>query len=381
MAAHELREQGPRRVSGRAPVGTPTAFEGGAGIGQSALTDAFAFCASSTGIEEKRFTIAGQAVSFRFASDSLNNAVGKSLSNAVGKAFAHLERASDDEPALQIDLWESTAEAGRPPLPATEAGGQAPGAMYHYRDEGVEAVYQPGLGVMCALELGARRAWYWTADAGQLPYWERATPLRQILHWWLGSSGRQQVHGGAVGNDDGGVLVVGNPGSGKSTTTLACLGSDLLFAGDDYVAVEVEPSPWIHSLYSSGKVEPDHVRRLPQVRAALGEAAVDQDKAVVYVHEHYPEATAAGFPLRAILLPRVTTRERPKIFEASAAAALRALAPSTIVQLHTAGRDALMTMSLLVRRVPSYVFELGRDIEAIPDTIAEFLRDLPRGDR
>jgi hypothetical protein len=374
MAVHELREQGRGRVNERAPVAATTVSESGSGIGQSALADAFAFAASSAGMEERRFTIAGDAVAFRFA--------GNALRNAVGKAFSHLERSPDAEkPTLQIDLWESDAEEGRPPLPATESG-QAPGAMYHYRDEGVEAIYQPGLGVMCALDLGARRAWYWTPDSRRLPYWERATPLRQILHWWLASSGRQQVHGGAVGTmEHGGVLVVGNPGSGKSTTTLACLGSELLFAGDDYVAVELEPTPWVHSLYNSGKVAPDHVRRLPQIRAALGDTVPDQDKAVAYVHEHYPEATVAGFPLRAILLPRVTDRERPAIFEAAAAAALKALAPSTIVQLHTAGRDALMTMSLLVREVPSYVFELGRDIEAIPDTIAEFLRDLPRGDR
>ena len=36
----------------------------------------------------------------------------------------------------------------------------------------------------------------------------------------------QYVHAGAVGNKNGGILLVGKGGSGKSSTALACLKSD-----------------------------------------------------------------------------------------------------------------------------------------------------------
>ena len=67
----------------------------------------------------------------------------------------------------------------------------------------------------------------------------------------------------AVGQAAGGVLLVGAGGSGKSTCALSCLTSDLLYAGDDYVAVELRPEPRVLSLFCSGKLEPDHAALLP----------------------------------------------------------------------------------------------------------------------
>src|SRR5205823_136180 len=82
------------------------------------------------------------------------------------------------------------------------------------------------------------------------------TPLRHILHLWLASRGVQFVHAGAVGRPSGGCLIVGKSGSGKSTSTLATLGSELLYAGDDYVGVSVTTGgAHVHSIYGCGKLE------------------------------------------------------------------------------------------------------------------------------
>ena len=90
------------------------------------------------------------------------------------------------------------------------------------------------------------------------PEWNCSTPLRHILHLALATRGVQFVHAGAVGRPDGGVIIVGRSGSGKSTSTLSTLGSDLLYAGDDYVGVSLNPDgggPYVHSLYGCGKLE------------------------------------------------------------------------------------------------------------------------------
>ena len=91
---------------------------------------------------------------------------------------------------------------------------------------------------------------------------------------------------------------------------------------------------------------------------------------MVFVHQHAPEKTVPGFPLRALLLPRVTGRPATTLNPASKSAALLALAPSTIIQLHTAGRDALERMTALVRQVPCYNLELGTDIAGIAPVLA-----------
>ena len=318
--------------------------------------------------------MAGTSVSLRFASAALRE--------RLLPAFAHLAGASDGAaaPGLIVNLWDS-ASTGAPPPPRPEVpANHAPGALYHVHEPPVRAAYQPGLETLSILDSDARVAWHWVADAFDQPYWDQACPIRQILFWWLRSRGYLQVHGGAVGTPQAGVLVVGKAGSGKSTVALSSLGSDLLYAGDDYVAVTAEPAPRVQSLYSSGKLEPDHAYELlPHLLPLLANAdRLESEKAVLYVDRHFPQQTTGGFPLSAVLVPRVRAdRRESAIVETSRAAAFAALAPSTIFQLHTADREVFAAMSKLVERVPCYGLELGSDVSAIPGVLRDFLSRVP----
>jgi hypothetical protein len=53
--------------------------------------------------------------------------------------------------------------------------------------------------------------------------------------------------------------------------------------------------------------------------------------------------------------------------------ALRALAPSTILQHSDESAGGLAVMSGLVRSVPAFVLDLGDDIGRVPAAIAELL--------
>jgi len=230
--------------------------------------------------------------------------------------------------------------------------------------------------------------WYWTEDALTLPEWECATPLRHILHWWLARHGVQQLHAAAVGTESGGVLVVGRSGSGKSTVALASLAAGLLYAGDDYVAASVGSDPVVHSLYSSGKIEPHHVERFPHLLSAQRiepeadpvTAPFDRHKTVVYLHESHPTTNTEGFRIRAILIPRIVGHGETLLTPVPRARALAALAPSTIVQLHTAGQDALGSMRELVGRVPAFELALGANVDDAPSVIRDLLELLTRTD-
>jgi hypothetical protein len=187
------------------------------------------------------------------------------------------------------------------------------------------------------------------------------------------------VHGGGVGTPDGGVLLVGKGGSGKSTCSLVSLMSELRYAGDDYTMVSLEPRPWLHSLFSSGKVHPANLWRVPHLEPAVSNADhLATEKAVVFVDQDFPDRPIDGFPLRAIVLPTITGGPHTRVLPTSRAAALAALAPSTVFQLHTAGSEALQYMAQLVRRVPAYVLELGTDVSEIPGVILALLDQLRR---
>jgi hypothetical protein len=350
------------------------------------VEESFAAATTASGtVQSRDFVIAGYRVRVRAATSG--------LLARLSRALAHLEAAVSAEPQLTINLWDSgTGETPAPPTPAVE-GEQAPGAFFYYSDDRLRAGYQLGTSgdarvlssypeaptpALSVLDMERNAAWYWVEDAARIPYWEEATPVRYILDWWLRDRGVHQLHAGAVGTPEGGVLLVGKSGSGKSTSTLATLSSDLRYAGDDYVAVSQGDVPEVHSLYSSGKLMSDHVQRLPFLLPTLDNASrLDEEKAVVFINERWPSNISTGFPLRAILAPRVVPgAERAQVREVSPAMGLAALAPSTVFQMHTRGQDSLARMRRLVECVPSFTLELGSDMASIPRAIADLLERL-----
>jgi hypothetical protein len=320
------------------------------------------------GVVAEDYVVGGSRVSLRFASEALRE--------RLAPAFAHLAAPLSGAPELTVHLWDSASAGMEPPPRPPAASGEAAGALYHFQEPPLRGAYQAAFEALSVLDADAGVAWYWLADARGLPSWEQACPIRQLLFWWLAPRGYLQVHGAAVGKPEGGVLIVGPAGSGKSTTALACLGSDLLYAGDDYVAVRLEPSPQVASLYSSGKLDPAHLHeRLPHLLPVLANAdELETEKAILYAERHFPEQTTAGFPLAALLVPAVRRDGgEPRVVPASRAAAFAALGPSTMFQLHTAGAGELATLSSLVASVPCYTLEVGSDLSAVSETISRLL--------
>ena len=96
------------------------------------------------------------------------------------------------------------------------------------------------------------------------------------------------------------------------------------------------------------------------------------------LHDSFGEKVAIGFPLRAILIPRITGRSETTIEPASPAAALKALAPSTLLQLPGEGRETMARLSALARRVPAYTLNAGTGMGGIAESVEALLTQLCR---
>ena len=234
----------------------------------------------------------------------------------------------------------------------------------------IRAQVDTGNEMLTLWDCARRRGITWTTDARCLPYWLRAAPLRSILHWGLASEGRHLLHAAAVGDERAGALLVGPSGSGKSTTALACLDDDLGYVADDYVLAETASSPRAFGLYGTAKLGASSSSLLPALVAEGHHAG--EEKLVVDVAGARPELMRRCASISAILLPRVTPG-RLTLRPVGAAQALRALAPSTILQHADESAGGMAVISALVRRVPAYVLDLGSDITAVAPAISALL--------
>lgn len=239
----------------------------------------------------------------------------------------------------------------------------------------VPATYDNGSHVLSLLDTKQDTAIYWVNDATKLPYYEQGAPLRTIFNWWLSKHNYQCAHAGAVGTDEGGVLLTGKSGSGKSTTALACLDSELLYLSDDYCLFTNEPKPYVYSLYNTAKLNGlRDLQRQPRFLPMIhNPEQAGQAKLMLFLAHHMPHKLRAGLPLKAVLLPCVTGESKTKLKRVSAGMALKALAPTSMFQLPGAAQQSLQTMGELVRQLPCYQLELGTDIKATPAIILELL--------
>jgi hypothetical protein len=83
-----------------------------------------------------------------------------------------------------------------------------------------------------------------------------------------------------------------------------------------------------------------------------------------------------GFPLRAIVAPRVQGAE-PQVQRKGPAQVLTALAPSTLLQLVPARQEALSAMAGLLGEIPAFGLDVGGPTELIPPAIERLLNELP----
>jgi hypothetical protein len=198
-----------------------------------------------------------------------------------------------------------------------------------------------------------------------------------ILNCWMSGQGRRLVHAAAVGVPEGGVLLVGKGGSGKSSTAVGALLSDLQYAGDDYCLIAADDPPHIHSLYSSAKVNGPDAARYPALRTALSNPdMLASEKALYFLYPQFAHKIVTGFPMRAVLMPKVTGMTETRLVKSSPAVALAALAPSTIFQLSGSGANDFRMIASLVKQSPSYLLELGTDRSQIAPAISRLLIQL-----
>jgi len=300
---------------------------------------------------------------------------GNGLIDALTPALGHLRIQDPDSVDLTLLIWDSQS-TGIPMVqaPCERESFTDRGDIWGFHSKRIKTAFHWIEFSVNVMDLDSGKGVYWVQNAQSLPFWVYASPLRTLLHWWMEKNNRQLLHAAAVGTKHGAVLITGKGGSGKSTTSLVCLKSGFYYLADDYLIVQLEPEPKVHSLYCSAKLEPEQLVNLREFeRFVDNPEKLDQEKAVMFLYPHLKKQIVPSMELKALFMPEIINQKETAIQPIDYWKIQRAMSFTTMSQLPGVGYHTHEFINKASKLIPSFSLELGSQINEIPHTIADFL--------
>lgn len=277
------------------------------------------------------------------------------------------------QPPSDFHLWafDGAGSGMSPPQPPwPETAYRARDEVAGWTDPPLLAAFDTAHATVSAIDLNAGAGVQWQRDAAKMAPWEGGAPLRQLVRWALSRSGAHLIHAAAVGDEAGGVLLIGRGGSGKSTSALAALAAGMRFVADDYTVVRVGAQITAHPAFGIAKATPASLALIAGLDDRADGARADwQGKLRLPVGDIVDPA----LPLRAIVWPEVSARTGAPT-RVEPADVMREAAISTLFQLAGGADLTLEVLSTLIERLPVFRLEVGPDIERVPERLAEAIR-------
>jgi hypothetical protein len=289
--------------------------------------------------------------------------------NWMGRAFFAGPPPSQSSPSHELRVWDGNDAENRPPRARWDPADALPlGVISSHSNESIRCAVDFHTESLIVSHFARRQTHTWYPDIAVLPHWAKASPFRIPLSWLCNRHQMQIVHGAAVGINGRAVLLVGDGGSGKSTTALACALAGFDYLGDDYCAIEPAAGK-VHMVYRTAKMFGATLDLLPTMRDRVANLdRIEVEKGVAFLDADHVKLRHSA-EISAIVLPRVG--EGPSmIYPATRKEVIQAVLPSTIGGLMGGTAVTPRLIMELVRSVPAYHLVLRPDIPAVVDAVA-----------
>lgn len=290
----------------------------------------------------------------------------------LGTAFAPLLVKQPGPEPVMIDVID--AAGGAAAEVPEEWVGEGERLIMRFEDAELAVVVQEAE-IVVSYNRAARRAIVQVPDVEAIPAGERDTRLRYAFQLALGAHDRSMIHAAVVGDDGRGALLPGRSGSGKSTLSVACVLAGMEFCADDYVILGPEGLR-AHALLTTAKLSHWSVTALgldgsgPRLYDNRGFMT---PKATVDLRGVAPASIRPSLEVACVVVPGIAGVESPSADQISRAAALRALAPSTMYQQPTRQEGLLRAMARVLAAVPCFELRLAPDPAANAAAVRELL--------
>lgn len=316
-------------------------------------------------MESRHVTLAGHEVTLQSA--------GRNLADTLTRAFTDVRL----EPAgrhgeLTIKCWDTESTNVEPPPPPCEDLLRR--GYYSVDVNRLRLTFSAVSGVLQAYLSEKQIAYAWFRSTSALPGWEVAAPLRTVISWCAESWGAVLAHAAVVGREDGGILLAGASGAGKSTTALACAAAGQAFLGDDCALVTIQGRPVAHTVYRTAKLDRAFLSsKLASLLSLETDLRHDRSKAIL----EFPRNRGVSLhrcPVVAVVTQGRTRSNATQLTTVSPARALASLAPSTLLQSPGTGQRSLDLLTELVRSVPCYELQAGAQLGDVAARLLAILR-------
>lgn len=325
-------------------------------------------------VHEGAYVLAGRGAVLRI--------VGDRLAERLTPALAHLadSEAEAGRTELRIDLWDE-AETDVAPDIDLRPDPLGVSSQYDASTDGRTVTSVLQFSQSC-IDREAAHIVGAVLDARRLTLYEVGRPLHIPLSLWLTDRRVPLVHAGFVAAEHAGVLLIGESGAGKTTSTLACLQSGWAYLSDDLAALEIrdDGTAWGHSVYASAFVDGATIARVGGVPGELVDGAYPhEDKRLLILPAGADGPLRARARIRAVALLQISTSPTTRFHRLrQGEALLEMLRDGLQIGVLHPGRIGLERLADLAERVPTYRFELGTEAAGISAALRTMLADAER---
>ena len=301
---------------------------------------------------------------------------GKFDAKAYLNSLEHLKVVpSEYEDIVTIKIIESATTTSNLPKEWVnwEAVNQYNGELTGF-EEGYYAMINTHDSLFILLDYQKKTIFFWINDFDTLSLSERASPIRLPLSLWFRNTSLFMCHAAGIGFNGTGVLLTGKGGSGKSTSTLSCLQTQLKYAGDDFVLVDSEKNI-VYSLYNIAKFNTEQLERFEHLKQYVSNVKhIPHEKGQIYINQDFSNEIINSFIVKSILLPTITGKKDTHIGTCSKIDAVKALIPSSVWILR-ADNNSIEKMKKFINSIPTYRLYAGTALEQIPVNIIKHLNE------
>jgi hypothetical protein len=295
-------------------------------------------------------------------------------------AISHLLTTYDSTSVdYTIEIWDSkSTNADFPKAPCAIEDIQVRGEIKGFKSTRFETAYFTHASMLTVLDHESKKGIVCMADNSYIPAFELACPLRGILSWILRKNKIVMLHAAGVGTAEGSVLIGGNSGAGKSSTSLRCLAGGLNYFGDDICAISIQNgAPQIHSVYSSGKTLSNDLMKFPELLEYVhGHYDEEYEKEIFFFNTLVASKNNNNGHLKAIVIPYQNAELEIGFQKIPFARALSVICSSSRTLLPDGGNEIFQMLSAVIHHIPCYQFNLGNNPKLISESLTKFISQL-----